>query len=230
MIHKIGKGAVECAVCLNEFQETEKLRLISKCDHVFHPECIDEWLGSHTTCPVCRANLVPRPGELVHGVPVFNTEPEDLEEQNDAVESIQEHQNEEGAVKESTEPQVSSLSKMLNWNRMRGSQSGQPRWFSRSNSTGHLVVQPGENTEQFILRLLMERGYRTGGGEGSSRCKSVRRLDQGLLSDRWVFIMPPSFLVRASPIRSPRVGNSVGEGSSGSTTTTVMVDSPRPPI
>ncbi|GAU49727.1 hypothetical protein TSUD_32060 [Trifolium subterraneum] len=259
-IHKIGKGALECAVCLNEFEETETLRLIPKCDHVFHPECIDEWLGSHTTCPVCRANLVPQPGDSVHGVPVFNTEPEDIEAQNETVESIPEHQN-EGSIKESTEPQpqpqVLSLSNTLNRNRTRGSQSGRPRWFSRSHSTGHSVVQPGENTERFTLRLPVEvrkqilqnpelhrarslvvlpretssrRGYRTGGGEGSSRGKSVRRLDRGLLSDRWVFTMAPPFLVRASSIRSPRVGNSAGEGTSGSTTTVMVADSPRPPV
>ncbi|KAF9602633.1 hypothetical protein IFM89_030521 [Coptis chinensis] len=56
---KIGKGALECAVCLNEFGNDETLRLLPKCDNVFHPECIDAWLASHTTCPVCRANLTP---------------------------------------------------------------------------------------------------------------------------------------------------------------------------
>ncbi|XP_021725412.1 E3 ubiquitin-protein ligase ATL6-like [Chenopodium quinoa] len=56
---KIGKGSLECAVCLNEFEKDETLRLLPKCDHVFHPECIDAWLIAHTTCPVCRAELVP---------------------------------------------------------------------------------------------------------------------------------------------------------------------------
>ncbi|KAH1110281.1 E3 ubiquitin-protein ligase ATL6 [Glycine max] len=55
---KLGKGTLECAVCLNEFEDTETLRLIPKCDLVFHPECIDEWLPSHTTCPVCRAKPI----------------------------------------------------------------------------------------------------------------------------------------------------------------------------
>ncbi|XP_073223916.1 E3 ubiquitin-protein ligase ATL6-like [Cicer arietinum] len=256
-IHKIGKGALECAVCLNEFEETETLRLIPKCDHVFHPECIDEWLSSHTTCPVCRANLVPQPGESVHGIPLLNTEQEDIEAQNDAVETLPENQNTETALKESAEPEVLSLNQTLNRNRTRGSRSGRPRWFPRSHSTGHSLVQPGENTERFTLRLPMNvrkqilqnpelhrarslvvlpretssrRGYRTGGGEGSSRGKSVRWLDRGFKSDRWVFTMAPPFLVRASSIRSPRVANSAGEGTSSSTAAAAAVDSPRPPV
>uniref|UniRef100_A0A0D6QZZ7 RING-type E3 ubiquitin transferase n=1 Tax=Araucaria cunninghamii TaxID=56994 RepID=A0A0D6QZZ7_ARACU len=52
------KGS-ECAVCLSDFEDTEMLRLLPKCSHAFHPECIDMWLCSHTTCPVCRTNLVP---------------------------------------------------------------------------------------------------------------------------------------------------------------------------
>ncbi|KAK9938118.1 hypothetical protein M0R45_014874 [Rubus argutus] len=49
--------ALECAVCLSEFGDSETLRLLPKCDHVFHPGCIDVWLAYHNTCPVCRANL-----------------------------------------------------------------------------------------------------------------------------------------------------------------------------
>ncbi|KAF9626368.1 hypothetical protein IFM89_032784 [Coptis chinensis] len=52
------KHGLECAVCLSEFQETDTLRLITVCNHAFHPECIDIWLGTHTTCPVCRRDLV----------------------------------------------------------------------------------------------------------------------------------------------------------------------------
>ncbi|KAL5223278.1 hypothetical protein ABZP36_027991 [Zizania latifolia] len=57
--HKAGKGALECAVCLSEFDDDETLRLLPKCSHAFHTDCIDAWLASHVTCPVCRANLVP---------------------------------------------------------------------------------------------------------------------------------------------------------------------------
>ncbi|OAY85696.1 E3 ubiquitin-protein ligase ATL6 [Ananas comosus] len=54
-----GKGeTLECAVCLMEFgDEGEALRLLPACCHVFHRDCIDPWLESHVTCPVCRADL-----------------------------------------------------------------------------------------------------------------------------------------------------------------------------
>ncbi|KAI9097913.1 hypothetical protein K1719_025684 [Acacia pycnantha] len=55
---KVRRGALACAVCLNEYEDDETLRLIPKCSHVFHPECIDGWLKSHYTCPLCRANLL----------------------------------------------------------------------------------------------------------------------------------------------------------------------------
>ncbi|XP_030455750.2 E3 ubiquitin-protein ligase ATL31-like [Syzygium oleosum] len=59
--HKLGKGALECAVCLTEFDGFDRLKILPKCEHVFHPECIDAWLASHVTCPVCRANQTPDP-------------------------------------------------------------------------------------------------------------------------------------------------------------------------
>ncbi|VAI49637.1 unnamed protein product [Triticum turgidum subsp. durum] len=50
---------LECAVCLSEFEDEDRLRLLPKCSHAFHPDCIGEWLASHVTCPVCRRNLDP---------------------------------------------------------------------------------------------------------------------------------------------------------------------------
>lgn len=47
----------ECAVCLNEFQEDEKLRIIPSCSHLFHIDCIDVWLQSNANCPLCRTSI-----------------------------------------------------------------------------------------------------------------------------------------------------------------------------
>lgn len=47
----------DCAVCLNEFSDTDKLRLLPVCSHAFHLHCIDTWLLSNSTCPLCRRSL-----------------------------------------------------------------------------------------------------------------------------------------------------------------------------
>ncbi|KAL0825607.1 hypothetical protein Bca101_049284 [Brassica carinata] len=62
--------ALECPICLNEFEDDETLLLIPKCCHVFHPDCIYAWLQSHATCPLCRANLVPVPGESFFSIDI----------------------------------------------------------------------------------------------------------------------------------------------------------------
>lgn len=47
----------ECAVCLNEFNQDEKLRRIPNCSHVFHIDCIDAWLQNNANCPLCRTSI-----------------------------------------------------------------------------------------------------------------------------------------------------------------------------
>ncbi|EEF39831.1 ring finger protein, putative [Ricinus communis] len=51
--------ALECSVCLSTVVEDAMVRLLPNCKHMFHVECIDMWLGSHTTCPICRAVAEP---------------------------------------------------------------------------------------------------------------------------------------------------------------------------
>ncbi|GLJ38373.1 hypothetical protein SUGI_0781430 [Cryptomeria japonica] len=45
---------LECVVCLSNFEENEKIRVLPNCNHSFHTECIHMWLKSHTSCPICR--------------------------------------------------------------------------------------------------------------------------------------------------------------------------------
>lgn len=52
------KDSADCAVCLNEFGNEDRLRLLPKCKHAFHVECIDTWLLSNSTCPLCRRSLL----------------------------------------------------------------------------------------------------------------------------------------------------------------------------
>ncbi|XP_030538769.1 RING-H2 finger protein ATL74 [Rhodamnia argentea] len=52
--------ATECPICLGEFVDGEKVRVLPKCNHGFHVRCIDTWLLSHSSCPNCRHSLLDR--------------------------------------------------------------------------------------------------------------------------------------------------------------------------
>ncbi|TYJ99144.1 RING-H2 finger protein ATL46-like [Cucumis melo var. makuwa] len=52
------KEPFDCAVCLYEFSDQDRLRLLPICSHAFHISCIDTWLLSNSTCPLCRATLL----------------------------------------------------------------------------------------------------------------------------------------------------------------------------
>lgn len=52
------KEPFDCAVCLSEFCDQDELRLLPKCSHAFHINCIDTWLLSNSTCPLCRGSLL----------------------------------------------------------------------------------------------------------------------------------------------------------------------------
>lgn len=44
-----------CLVCLCEFEAKEVARKLVKCNHLFHKECIDQWLTTgRNSCPLCR--------------------------------------------------------------------------------------------------------------------------------------------------------------------------------
>lgn len=57
---KGSKEGLECAVCISRFEDTEILRLLPKCKHAFHKNCIDQWLQSHSSCPLCRYKFNPK--------------------------------------------------------------------------------------------------------------------------------------------------------------------------
>ncbi|XP_024533179.1 RING-H2 finger protein ATL72-like [Selaginella moellendorffii] len=50
----------ECMICLSDFRNGQMVRILPHCSHGFHRKCIEQWLHSHTSCPICRnALLVP---------------------------------------------------------------------------------------------------------------------------------------------------------------------------
>ncbi|PWA80204.1 Zinc finger, RING/FYVE/PHD-type [Artemisia annua] len=49
------KTWTECSICLSEFEAGDTVKVIPNCGHGFHPTCIDTWLTSNVSCPVCRS-------------------------------------------------------------------------------------------------------------------------------------------------------------------------------
>ncbi|KAH0554912.1 RING finger protein 44 isoform X2 [Cotesia glomerata] len=44
-----------CVVCMCDFEPPQTLRVLP-CSHEFHSKCIDKWLKSNRTCPICRGD------------------------------------------------------------------------------------------------------------------------------------------------------------------------------
>ncbi|WOH10396.1 hypothetical protein DCAR_0729864 [Daucus carota subsp. sativus] len=48
-----------CAICLEQLAHGDEARVLKRCMHVFHKDCIDEWLPNRSlTCPICRTCAV----------------------------------------------------------------------------------------------------------------------------------------------------------------------------
>eukprot|EP00250_Pteridium_aquilinum_P005654 c15719_g1_i1 orf=595-1119(+) len=47
----------QCPICLNDFKNGEKIRVLPQCNHEFHIKCVDAWLCDHPSCPTCRHDL-----------------------------------------------------------------------------------------------------------------------------------------------------------------------------
>lgn len=48
----------ECVICLGLWEVGDFGRKLRNCGHGFHVECIDMWLFSHSTCPICRSPVL----------------------------------------------------------------------------------------------------------------------------------------------------------------------------
>ncbi|KAL5203038.1 hypothetical protein ABZP36_013990 [Zizania latifolia] len=58
-----------CAICLGEFADGEKVRVLPRCGHGFHVRCVDAWLVSHGSCPTCRRPVLDGGRAVPRGTP-----------------------------------------------------------------------------------------------------------------------------------------------------------------
>ncbi|XP_066222245.1 RING finger protein 148 [Saccopteryx leptura] len=46
-----------CVVCFDIYKPQDVVRVLT-CKHFFHKACIDPWLLAHSTCPMCKCNIL----------------------------------------------------------------------------------------------------------------------------------------------------------------------------
>ncbi|XP_057955570.1 E3 ubiquitin-protein ligase ATL41-like [Malania oleifera] len=119
----------ECAVCLSVVEEEEIVRLLPNCKHAFHKDCIDTWLRSNPTCPVCRGNAKPRlepesresPARFAVAVAPSAPTPRRLERASSTLCGVEATSSEGGAVQNlsgkagGSSSRLGSFRRMLSW-------------------------------------------------------------------------------------------------------------------
>ncbi|GMH00196.1 hypothetical protein Nepgr_002035 [Nepenthes gracilis] len=222
--HRLGKGALECSVCLNEFVDPDILRLLPVCNHVFHSDCVDPWLTCRATCPVCRANLEPKKSQFTNSFQFQHSE-NDSETSDGFRPNPGDH---DLVVNVRQTPEIRSPSLETthrNHTRIAAMKEQTTGKIPMSNSTVELL---GEDFERFTLRLPEavrsklvtvglyragseepelstvrnpRTGFRTrsegGSSTGNERFQPVNKLD------RWRFSMTPPITPRSGLTRSP---------------------------
>ncbi|GFP92229.1 RING-H2 finger protein atl79 [Phtheirospermum japonicum] len=53
---ELAGAETECIICLSDFAVGEKIRVLDKCNHGFHLQCVQRWLAARSSCPTCRTN------------------------------------------------------------------------------------------------------------------------------------------------------------------------------
>ena len=47
-----------CSICLSDMSIGSPCKAIPSCKHLYHPECIDNWLKNKKTCPLCLSEAL----------------------------------------------------------------------------------------------------------------------------------------------------------------------------
>jgi E3 ubiquitin-protein ligase DOA10 len=52
-------SCLACSICISEFTPGEELRLLPRCGHMFHHDCLLPWLmEAKSICPLCQTKVI----------------------------------------------------------------------------------------------------------------------------------------------------------------------------
>lgn len=114
--------STSCSICIDDFEEGEKIRLLPRCGHAFHTDCILPWLTERQgCCPCCKAEVI---------CPVIS-ETEEANERNEENESENENDNTNDNTNQN---QSTSTESGTRGQRTASTGLGRSSYLSRSNS------------------------------------------------------------------------------------------------
>ncbi|KAI3839043.1 hypothetical protein MKX03_028681 [Papaver bracteatum] len=150
------KNGLDCVICLSCFEEDEMGRNLPKCSHVFHVECIDMWLQSHSCCPICRALVGPdKATTVINSLSISSTPTEAAGVQDEeAALSHQELSVVSTDANSPTELSIHSTTSNSNMENVKDSLSAQAGRTLSSLSTSSLPLLPSTSLGCSLKRML----------------------------------------------------------------------------
>ena len=55
-LKQIENNQKDCVICLSNFVLGDKIKRLP-CLHIFHTDCIEDWLHNSELCPLCKHNI-----------------------------------------------------------------------------------------------------------------------------------------------------------------------------
>ncbi|KAH7668641.1 Zinc finger RING/FYVE/PHD-type protein [Dioscorea alata] len=107
----------DCAVCLSHLRPQDRLRILPACRHAFHLSCIDAWLRSSPSCPLCRSPITTSGLEIPTPIPSPLPRSFSIGSEEEDIESVvaRVRRDLENAVKEETPPPLESTGGRGGW-------------------------------------------------------------------------------------------------------------------
>uniref|UniRef100_A0A182MCM6 RING-type E3 ubiquitin transferase n=1 Tax=Anopheles culicifacies TaxID=139723 RepID=A0A182MCM6_9DIPT len=55
-VSETDEDSEKCTICLSQFEIDNDVRRLP-CMHLFHKDCVDQWLVTNKHCPICRVDI-----------------------------------------------------------------------------------------------------------------------------------------------------------------------------